>query len=208
MEPSDPPMRPRTPDGVRPSPADAIGGFVYHAAMGNRRTIGYHIVKSGYGLWLPGDDSGSWSAAWDDRVGFYEPHTLHAGDSVRRRMAAERMKHPPVRLTPPMIEAVADAIAACTADSDWNVAAASIEPTHMHLQLTYTTRDIDRVCKWLAQRMTKAVHERTDHAGPVWAKGKWCSFIFDDGHWHATRRYIERHNERRGLPAQPYGFIP
>jgi hypothetical protein len=24
-------------------------------------TIGYHIVKTGYGLWLPGDERGSWS---------------------------------------------------------------------------------------------------------------------------------------------------
>jgi REP element-mobilizing transposase RayT len=175
--------------------------------MGNRRTIGYHIVKSGYGLWLPGDESGSWSSAWDEQIGYYEPHMLHNADPVRRRMAAERMKHPAVRLTQLMIDAVANAIDTCTAESEWNVAAISIEPTHMHLQLTYTTRDIDKVCKWIAQQMTKAIREQTGHAGPIWAKGKWCSFIFDDRYWETTRRYIERHNQRRGLPAQPYTFI-
>jgi hypothetical protein len=25
------------------------------------RTIGYHLFKSAYGLWLPGNDRGSWS---------------------------------------------------------------------------------------------------------------------------------------------------
>ena len=27
-------------------------------------TLGFHYVKSGYGLWLPGDDRGHWSEAW------------------------------------------------------------------------------------------------------------------------------------------------
>jgi hypothetical protein len=65
--------------------------------MGN--TIGYHFVKSAYGLWLPGDERGSWSDAWDDQIGYCEPHTLHDGDPVRLRMAEERLKHPPVRFT-------------------------------------------------------------------------------------------------------------
>jgi hypothetical protein len=66
------------------------------AAM--RRTLGYHIVISGYGLWLPGDERGHWSEAWDEGLGFIEPHTLHAGDPVRLRMAEERRKHPVVKL--------------------------------------------------------------------------------------------------------------
>ena len=57
-----------------------------------------HVVISGYGLWLPGDGRGHWSEAWDDELGFIEPHTLHAGDPVRLRMAEERRKHTPVRL--------------------------------------------------------------------------------------------------------------
>jgi hypothetical protein len=55
------------------------------------RTIGYHLVKSAYGLWLPGDDRGSWSDAWDDQIGYYEPHALHDGDPIRLRMAEERL---------------------------------------------------------------------------------------------------------------------
>jgi len=41
-------------------------------------TLGYHIVKSCYGLWLPGDDRGHWSEACDEQIGFTEPHTLDA----------------------------------------------------------------------------------------------------------------------------------
>jgi REP element-mobilizing transposase RayT len=171
------------------------------------QTIGYHYVKSGFGLWLPGDDRGHWSEAWDEQIGFVEPHTLHLGDPVRRRMAMERMKHPPVRLSPPMISTVLAAIEACAAASPWRIAAASVEPTHLHLLITYSRLDIERTCKWLAQQMTKRVHELTAHRGPVFCEGYWCTYIFDESHWQNTIRYIERHNERRGELPRPYRFI-
>jgi REP element-mobilizing transposase RayT len=172
-----------------------------------QHTLGYHYVKSGFGLWLPGDDRGSWSEAWDDEIGFTEPHTLHSGDPVRLRMARERMQHAPVRFSPPMIDAIVVAIDKCDAASPWNIAAASIESTHLHLLITYSGLDIDRTVKWLAQQMTKEVHRSTAHQGPIFCEGNWCSFLFDKSYWQNTRRYIERHNERRGQSPKPYAFI-
>jgi len=67
-----------------PKAGDTIAGFPqinYPHLM--PRTLGYHYVKSGYGLWLPGDDRGSWSQACDEQIGFTEPHTLNPGDPVR-----------------------------------------------------------------------------------------------------------------------------
>jgi len=171
------------------------------------RTLGYHVVVSCYGLWLPGDQRGSWSEAWDKRIGFIEPHTLHLGDPIRRQMAEERMKHPPVRLNAAMINLVAQELAACRAESEWKVAAASIESTHTHLLLTYSERSIDNTIKWLKDRWTKAIHSQTSHSGPVWCKGRWRQFIYDDSAWEAIRQYIERHNERRGAGPWPYSFI-
>jgi len=172
-------------------------------------TLGYHYVKSTYGQWLPGDDRGSWSEAWDEQIGFIEPHMLHPGDPIRRQMAEERMKHDPVRLSPDMIRVVAAAIGESIAAAAGGLAvtAAAIEPTHLHLLIPYSGRDIGNTAKWLADRMTKAVHRGTNHAGPVWCKGKWCSYVFDQSHWDSTMQYIERHNIRHGRPAQPYSFI-
>lgn len=171
------------------------------------RTIGYHLVKSCYGLWLPGDTRGHWSAAWDEQIGYFEPHHLHSGDPVRERMARERMNHPPTRLNDLMIVAIADAVGQCAAKSDWRVAAAAIESTHMHLLLTYTERDIDATAKWIAQETTKSVHRKTTFAGQLWCEGKWREFIFDESHWENLQRYIERHNERRGLPARVWDWV-
>jgi REP element-mobilizing transposase RayT len=171
------------------------------------RTLGYHIVISGYGLWLPGDERGHWSEAWDEELGFIEPHKLHPGDPIRKRMAEERQKHPPVRLDSQMRSVVVDTIADCRAQSEWEIAAASIEPTHSHILMTYCDRKIDNTVKWLKDQTTKAIHRGTRHAGPVWCKGSWRSYIFEDEVWENTRLYIQRHNERRGEGLRPYPFI-
>jgi hypothetical protein len=76
-------------------------------------TLGYHLVKSAYGQWLPGDERGSWSDAWDDQIGYIEPHMLHPGDPIRHRMAEERMKHDPMRLSNVMIDIVAATLGEC-----------------------------------------------------------------------------------------------
>lgn len=80
------------------------------------KTLGYHLVKSAYGLWLPGDERGSWSEAWDEELGYIEPHTLHPGDPVRLRMAQERMKHPKVWWSPEIISAMVKSIEECAAE--------------------------------------------------------------------------------------------
>jgi hypothetical protein len=174
-----------------------------------RKTLGYHYVKSTYGQWLPGDDRGSWSAGWDDQIGFLEPHMLSPGDPVRRRMAEERMKHDPVWLTEEMIAAVVGAVGDCVIRSEGGltIVAAAIEFTHMHLLIPYSGRDIHRTAKWLADQTTKAIHRGTTYRGPVWCKGKWCSYILDQEHWDSAREYIERHNVRRGRPTRPYDFL-
>ncbi|MEM7627634.1 MAG: hypothetical protein AAF333_18720 [Planctomycetota bacterium] len=161
------------------------------------QTLGVHLVKSAFGQWLPGDPRGHWSTAWDEKLGHVEPHTLHEGDPVRQRMAAERMQHPSVSWTPAMIESIATTLERCADESPWNIAALAIEPTHLHALIIYASLDFDRTTKWLAQQMTKAVHAETSHAGPVFAKGKWATFVFDQPHWDNTARYIQHHPGHR-----------
>ena len=173
------------------------------------RTLGYHLVKSTYGQWLPGDDRGHWSDAWDEKIGFVQPHMLHEGDPVRKRMAEERMQRPAVRMSDAMKAAVADTISQCVTKSAGGllIAAATIEATHFHLLIPYGGRDIHKTAKWIADQTTKAVHRGTEYQGPVWCKGKWCTFVFDEAHWNNLIEYIERHNVRRGLGRRPFSFV-
>jgi REP element-mobilizing transposase RayT len=171
------------------------------------QTLGYHYVRSAYGQWLPGDGRGHWSEAWDKQIGYIEPHMLHDGDPMRKRMAEERMKCPAVRWSAEMVGAIAKAIAECANSSPWTIVAASIEPTHLHIAISYSPLNIERTVKWIGQEMTKAVHRETSHVGPVFCKGRWLEFIFDEPHWRNVIRYIETHNVRRGVEARPYSWI-
>ena len=58
-----------------------------------------------------------------------------------------------------------------------------------------------------AQETTKAIHRETTHQGPVWGKGDWTVYLFDVPYFLNVKRYIERHNERRGAAARPYPFL-
>src|SRR4051794_5023169 len=124
-------------------------------------TLGYHWVKTAYGLWLPGDNRGHWSTAWDQQIGYIRAHMLNEGDPVRLRMARELMKHPQVKFDREMINVAARVIGECCRASPWEIAAASVESTHTHLLVTYGGLNIDRTTKWISQQTTKAIHKET-----------------------------------------------
>ena len=108
-----------------------------------------------------------------------------------------------------MMIAVAEAIRDCVAKggNDFRVAAIGIDRTHMHIALHYSDRDIDRTVKWLSDQTTKHVHRSTSHTRPLWCKGRWRGFVYDELVWRNTVAYVERHNIRRGLPARPYEWL-
>jgi len=112
---------------------------------------------------------------------------------MRHRMAAERMQYPPVHWSPTTCKHLATTIKQCADQSSWNIAALAIEPTHLHLLITYAPLNLGRTCKWLTQQMTKTVHTHTNHTGPVFAKGRWATYLFDDKHWKNAMHYIQNH---------------
>lgn len=83
----------------------------------------------------------------------------------------------------------------------------SIEPTHIHLLITYSGRPIESTAKWLSHQMMLAVRQRTNFDGPLWTHGDWQESITDESHWRNLVAYIERHNIRRGLDPRPYKFL-
>jgi REP element-mobilizing transposase RayT len=172
-------------------------------------TMGYHVVKSTYGTWLPGDPRGSWSETWSPERGYFGAHQFHEGDQRRLAMALQRMKHPPVVLTDAMCTAIREALQYCVerAKGELLIMAAAIEPTHMHLLIPHTGRDIHTTVKWIADQTSKAVHRRTAHLGPVWTKNHWCHHIDRQEHWENAAIYVDEHNRRAGRGSRPYAFL-
>jgi hypothetical protein len=172
-------------------------------------TLGYHITKTTYGTWLPGDARGSWVKDWSPKKGYGTLHRFSEADPWRQEMAEREMNHDPVVLSEAMIACVIEAITECVAKSHGGlrIMAATIEPTHLHLLLPDTGRKIETTAKWIADQTTKAIHRRTSHLGPVWTSKSWCEHIADESHWEELLRYIDDHNVRAGRGSRPFPFL-
>src|SRR5436190_10952887 len=106
--------------------------------------LGYHIIFSAYGFWLPNDPRGSWS----DFVGAWELF-LAAGkatktderrsvarrthDRERRLAAKESLSRPAVQFSGVQARAIGRSFADYVAKSALPIWACSILPEHVHL---------------------------------------------------------------------------
>jgi REP element-mobilizing transposase RayT len=172
------------------------------------QTIGYHLVKTTYGTWLPGDERGHWSSIFDPVTWrFIEHRKLHPGQPARKEFSHESMKYAPFHITADVSKVVEETLMRCQAESDWKIIAGTIEATHLHLLITYTGRSIDQTARWLSSRLTTDIHQNVNYNGPVWTSGKWAESITDERHWQNLILYVEQHNIRRGLEPRPYRFL-
>jgi REP element-mobilizing transposase RayT len=95
------------------------------------------------------------------------------------------------------------------------VLAATIQATHCHLILAPLKEHIDNVVARLKYRSASAVlqQRRKNLTGTVglcsslWTYGKFITFIYSHSHLQNAVGYVRRHNERDGLPADPYDWI-
>jgi REP element-mobilizing transposase RayT len=170
-------------------------------------TRGIHLVWTTYGTWLPGDDRGHWSPLFD-LYGHLTAagHKLNIHDVATKHRAAEALTEPPKSLTPAEIDIVTGVIADCVGVDKLHPIAAAIEPTHVHLLIGPTATDTSTIVGRMKGRSSSAVCAACGRKR-TWTAGYWQVFLFDDTGVAAVQRYIERHNERRGLPAAPFAWL-
>lgn len=175
--------------------------------------IGYHLIWTAYGWWLPNDPRGSISRAIRDDV-IAELGALHygrkqiqpAGGEIREfyREAAKRLKHD--LLTFDRVQR--DFLGACFAeviDSEgYTCYACAIMPDRIHILIR---KHLDR-----AEDMILNLHTHSrlrfraqglrsqDH--PLWGGPGWKVFLDTPDDIRRTIRYIENNPLKLGLPAQ------
>lgn len=174
-------------------------------------TLGIHLIWTTYGTWLPGDDRGHWSALFDLYGGIVERGgKLNVPDSVTRDRARGLMTEPPKRLDSGEILTVAEEFGRHVAGPQLPMAwAATVEPNHVHLLVGSVREDLSRFVGRIKGRTSSAVGALPQNAGRerVWTSGYWKVFLFDELGVTAVKEYIDAHNVRRGLPADPYPWI-
>jgi len=190
--------------------------------------IGYHVILTAYGFWLPNDPRGSWSdfvGAWE-LVRFGRATKTDVRRSLakkphdrRTRLAAkDALKYPPVRFNGHQARAIGRGIACFVKRSDLNVWACSILPEHTHLVVgrhRYGIEQIGNLLKGAATGRLNAegIHPFRDFRAPngkppkAWAQGMWKVFLRTPADVRRAVRYVEDNPAKEGLPRQRWSFV-
>src|SRR5688500_911787 len=175
--------------------------------------LGFHLILSAYGFWLPNDPRGSWSdfvGAWE--LFRYGPatkvttrksvaHVPH--DAALRRAARAALKYNPVVFTEAQILKVADGFSTAICEGNYLVHACAILPDHTHLVLGPHGRPIGQIAGHLKAKASMALrtaglHPLGKHVEPdgsvpsCWARDYWKVYIYSEEHMHRAVRYVEK----------------
>lgn len=189
--------------------------------------VGYHVIFGAYGFWLPNDPRGSWS----DFVGSWElfrygPATKtterrslasRAHDHRLRLAAKQALRHPPVELTEPQVQAVAAGFARYFERSKVPVWACAILPDHVHLVVGRPKYKVEQLVIQIKGDATQALVERgihplagsRDEKGRVpkcFARGEWKVYLAPNDVPRAIR-YVEDNPSKEGRPRQHWAFV-
>jgi REP element-mobilizing transposase RayT len=196
--------------------------------IGGTVILGYHIILSAYGFWLPNDPRGSWS----DTIRVYEllkfgpatkvqttrsvAHTPH--DRTKRLEAKKALLHKPVRFTGLQACAIAHGFAIACEEGSYLVCALAILPDHAHLVIGAHDRDINTIVRHLKAKATKQLHDegihpfkddaRKDGTLPSpWSRNHWTPFIDSEEYLAKAIDYVERNPVRCGLKPQRWSLV-
>ncbi len=175
--------------------------------------LGFHVILSAYGFWLPNDPRGSWSDfvwAWD--LFRYGPatkvdtrrsvaHIPHDGEL--RRAAKRALKYPPVHFRDDQIAIIGKGFALAPHEGCYAIHACAILPDHVHLILGPQERSIGRVVGHLKSKASMALRRADKHpletftddrnrVPTCWAEDYWKVYIYTEEHLRKAVQYVER----------------
>lgn len=196
--------------------------------MSHRPVIGFHVVMTCYGFWLPNDPrgSGSWEV-WSDALRVFGPAT-HV-DSQRsvakrphdinvRRQAKRALKREPVVLNGAQCLFIAQGFRKYLADHQIECYACSVMPEHVHLVLARPRMTIERTMTGLKAASVHRLIQKRLHpfqseidAGAkvpkMWARDGRHIFLLDDADVWRSIKYVEDNPTFSRLPRQEWSFV-
>ena len=189
--------------------------------------LGYHLILSTYGFWLPNDPRGSWS----DFVRNYELYAFGPATKVNTRRsvankqhnqtnrlaAKSKLKYKPVKLTGKQARAIAQGFAFRVNHSRIKVFACAVMPDHVHLVVdrgNYPTEQMINQLKGAATRqlLKEFIHpfasHRSDngHLPSIWASGGWKVYLNSDTDMLRAIKYVQDNPIKAKLQQQKWRF--
>ena len=190
--------------------------------------LGYHVLCTTYGFWLPNDERGSGSdfvradhlakfgpanPALTRRSVAYRPY-----DREIRQMARESLLYPPVEFDGRQAQAVGLGFKDEIETYVGTIHACAILDTHVHKVVAPHRYDIRRFAGRLKGAATKRL--RADGLHPLadypledgslpspWARLPWVVFLWTEEDMRRAIRYVEQNPVKKGLRRQRWSFV-
>lgn len=180
--------------------------------------IGYHLVWTAYGWWLPNDPRGSGSheirsdvLAQLGELHFGRKMVQPAGRVVRDfyRRAAPLLRHDLLTFDEADRAVIGEAFGGVVAAEPYTCYACAVMPDHVHLVIRKHRHAAEEMIENLiAGSRAKLVAARRDPDHPVWTVGPgWNVFLEHPDDVRRTVRYVERNPLPLGLPVQHWPFV-
>ena len=189
--------------------------------------VGYHVIFSTYGFWLPNDPRGSWSTfvrSWD--LFQHGPATKtterrsvahRAHDREKRLAAKEALKYPPVKFNGLQARTVARGIATYVASSGLPVWACAILPDHVHMVVGQSGMKVEPLVNQLKGAATRSLNAEGIHplasfkragvrAPKCWGRGQWKVYLDPDDVERAIV-YVQNNPLKEGKKKQTWSFV-
>ncbi len=190
--------------------------------------LGYHVVMTAYGFWLPNDPRGSWSEivrSWE-LLRFGKASKVDTRRSVAsvphhqnaRRAAKRALKYPPVHFSGVQAQAIGRGFAEFIARSGITVWACVILPEHAHLVIARHDYPVERAVNLLKGQPTRqliqedvhplAAHPTsTGHLSKMWGRGHWKVYLDSDSDIRRAIRYVQDNPAKEGKRPQRWSFV-
>jgi REP element-mobilizing transposase RayT len=182
--------------------------------------LGYHVIFTAYGFWLPNDPRGSWSdfvGSWElvrfgkaTKISTTRSVARVAHDRRLREAAKSALKFPPVHFSGRQALAVAQGFDLARQEGEYAIHACAILPEHVHLVIGRHARRIGQIIGHLKARGTQRLQTEglwPEDARPVWARNGWKVFLDKPAIVAEAIRYVEGNPAREGKPQQRWSFL-
>ncbi len=190
--------------------------------------LGYHLILTAYGFWLPNDPRGSWSdfiGAWElFRFGrasktnsrqslASKPHDKHI-----RWAAKKKLKYPEVHFSGIQARTIGQGFADLVQRAGLIIWACSILPEHTHLVIARHKYNVEQIANLLKGAATTALINEKLHPfekysskdgrlPKAWAQGQWKAFLDRKKYIHQAIQYVENNPLKEGKPKQKWSFV-
>ena len=180
--------------------------------------IGYHLIWTAYGWWLPNDPRGSSSHEIRvERLG--DLGELHHGRKAVQPAAAvlrefyaragALLKHELLTFSDPAIDLLAASFARTNREAGYTCYACAIMPDHVHALIrrhrVKAEQMIERLQADSAPVLIEAGHRPPGH--PVWGGPGWKVFLNTRADIERVVRYIQMNPIRARRPPQNWPFV-